>query len=368
MDIFTSFGAEINNIPVHRDVRQQIVTFLQDQLSVALAIYNTNAIVQIQETVKLIENITPRQCLKVVKSLWDDQIKFGKTYSDYLVKTRQNLLEVLCYFDNVLKYTARDKHLTDLGLTRLCTQNFYQANSKALQVTADKFRKFEYSQQDERVEEINKVFKFLVSKLSRQNLFRTQKSFNLAMDLIEKQIYSSIYKNALQPRGEVDNDRDELFNQLVDDLSASIAVSGISSSQLEIKHRYMSGAPWRPAVLELKMLNCFCSPKSKVECIGRTLQKIVHLLRLSSPEVIPGADDILPVLIYVVIQAKPAHLITSLQFIELYYPEVKSGQGESSYNFALFQSAVNFISTMKVLKSSDETDETERNITVESAQ
>lgn len=69
MDIFTSFGGDMNNFPVHRDVRQQIVNFLQDQLSVALAIHNSNAIVQIQETMKMIENITPRQCLKVVKTL-----------------------------------------------------------------------------------------------------------------------------------------------------------------------------------------------------------------------------------------------------------------------------------------------------------
>ena len=58
MNIFNAYESDFGkNIPVHRDLRQQISSFLQDQLNVALATDNQNAIVQIQETSKLVEHI-----------------------------------------------------------------------------------------------------------------------------------------------------------------------------------------------------------------------------------------------------------------------------------------------------------------------
>ena len=109
------------------------------------------------------------------------------------------------------------------------------------------------------------------------------------------------------------------------------------------------------------MLNVLCSPRAKVSCIGRTLQKINHLLLLSNPESPAAADDILDVLIYVIITARPSNLLTTINFIELYYPEVKSGHGVNSYSFATFQTAVNVISQFEV-----DSDRTERNLTTES--
>lgn len=167
--------------------------------------------------------------------------------------------------------------------------NFYNQNNKAITVASSKFNTIAYTDPEARVHELNMILRFLNNKLRQQNIFKSERSFKHACEIIEKQVYSYIYKNALQPRGEVDNERDELFKGLLEDLAVSINERGLHSNsvrnQIEIKPRFMSGCPWKPAVMELKMLNAFCSPKAKCECIGRTLQKIVQLLFLSSPGV-----------------------------------------------------------------------------------
>merc|ERR1712061_529907 len=106
---------------------------------------------------------------------------------------------------------------------------------------------------------------------------------------------------ALMPNGEADVQRDELFSEHLMILEKNVVRGQLEV--LDIPQRFQVGAPWHAALTELRMLNAFCSPKDKVSCIGRTCQKIVSLLRLACPDAQIGADDILPVLIYVLIHA-----------------------------------------------------------------
>lgn len=47
---------------------------------------------------------------------------------------------------------------------------------------------------------------------------------------------------------------------------------------------------------------------------------ILNLLKLSNPSNIPGADDLVPVLVYVIIKANPPALLSMIQYVEAYEP------------------------------------------------
>merc|ERR1719500_1523501 len=108
--------------------------------------------------------------------------------------------------------------------------------------------------------------------------FRKESEMATAQTIIERKVYACVYKTALCPNGDVDVARDEKYTEILEILERKM-LQGFDF--LEIPQKYQVGAPWTPAVIELKMLNAFCTPKDKVRCIGRTCRKIVHLLRLS---------------------------------------------------------------------------------------
>ena len=50
-----------------------------------------------------------------------------------------------------------------------------------------------------------------------------------------------------------------------------------------------------------------------LQCVCHCVDTITGLLRLAHTKSVPGADDILPVFIYVLIQANPQYLLSTLQ-------------------------------------------------------
>ena len=49
-------------------------------------------------------------------------------------------------------------------------------------------------------------------------------------------------------------------------------------------------------------------------------QAILNLLKLSNPSNVPGADDLVPVLVYVIIKANPPALLSMIQYVETFVP------------------------------------------------
>lgn len=70
---------------------------------------------------------------------------------------------------------------------------------------------------------------------------------------------------------------------------------------------------------------------------------IMNLLSLCEKSV-PAADDLIPVLVFVIIKANPPSLLSTLEFIKTYYEHRL--EGEQMYWWTQFCSAVTFIKTM----------------------
>ena len=66
--------------------------------------------------------------------------------------------------------------------------------------------------------------------------------------------------------------------------------------------------------MELKRLNIYKTPQDKLTCIRRCMFAIQNLLAIAKSPVC--ADDLHPVLIYVIIKANPHSFLSNVQYIE----------------------------------------------------
>ncbi|XP_057987469.1 vacuolar protein sorting-associated protein 9A isoform X4 [Hevea brasiliensis] len=96
---------------------------------------------------------------------------------------------------------------------------------------------------------------------------------------------------------------------------------------------------------ELQKINAFKAPREKLLCIMSCCRVINNLLlnaSISENHALGGADDFLPVLIYVTIKANPPQLHSNLKFIQLYRRQAKL-VSEAAYYFTNLVSAKSFI-------------------------
>jgi hypothetical protein len=102
-------------------------------------------------------------------------------------------------------------------------------------------------------------------------------------------------------------------------------------------HTYLA-----PAVSTLLAVQSYYSPYEKLQCILKTYHCINSALVKAQGGKIPSADDVLPTLIWVVLQAKPPSLISNLAMIETYAPP-EYLRGEAGYAFTNLYGAVQFL-------------------------
>ncbi|XP_010252347.1 PREDICTED: vacuolar protein sorting-associated protein 9A-like isoform X2 [Nelumbo nucifera] len=119
----------------------------------------------------------------------------------------------------------------------------------------------------------------------------------------------------------------------------------IKPEHLDIPGPYHNETSWLFAQKELQKMNAFKAPREKLLCILNCCRVINNLLlnvAMSSDNVPAGADDFLPILIYVTIKANPPQLHSNLKFIQLYRRQSKL-ISEAAYYFTNLMSAKSFI-------------------------
>lgn len=142
----------------------------------------------------------------------------------------------------------------------------------------------------------------------------------------------------------------------------------IKPEHLDIQPTYQNETSWLLAQKELQKINIYKAPRDKLVCILSCCKVISNLLlnaSVAADENPPGADEFLPVLIYVTIKANPPQLHSNLLYIQRYRRESRL-VGESAYFFTNMLSAEAFITNIdgKALSM----DETEFQKNMESAQ
>ncbi|KAK7282768.1 hypothetical protein RIF29_11804 [Crotalaria pallida] len=154
--------------------------------------------------------------------------------------------------------------------------------------------------------------------------------------------------------------------KLDDQLSEKMALiqQFIRPENLDIKPTFQNETSWLLAQKELQKINMYKAPRDKLICILNCCKVIGNLLlnaSVTSNESPPGADEFLPVLIYVTIKANPPQLHSNLLYIQRFRHQSRL-VGEASYYFTNMLSAESFISNIDAKAISMDETEFERNM------
>ncbi|GAV59321.1 VPS9 domain-containing protein [Cephalotus follicularis] len=151
-----------------------------------------------------------------------------------------------------------------------------------------------------------------------------------------------------------------------DQLSEKMALiqQFVRPENLDIKPTFQNETSWLLAQKELQKINMYKAPRDKLICILNCCKVITNLLfnaSTASNENPPGADEFLPVLIYVTIKANPPQLHSNLLYIQRYRSQSRL-VAEAAYFFTNMLSAESFISNIDANALSMEETEYEKNM------
>jgi Rab5 GDP/GTP exchange factor len=111
---------------------------------------------------------------------------------------------------------------------------------------------------------------------------------------------------------------------------------------------------------ELLKIKGYRAPRDKVICVLNCCKVIVGSLK-SSKSADTSADSFVPLLIYVVLQAHPEHLVSNIQYILRFRNQDKLG-GEAGYYLSSLSGAVQFIESLDRTSLTVSDKEFERNV------
>lgn len=138
----------------------------------------------------------------------------------------------------------------------------------------------------------------------------------------------------------------------------------VRPENLDIKPTFQNETSWLLAQKELQKINMYKAPRDKLVCILNCCKVINNLLlnaSIASNENPPGADEFLPVLIYVTIKANPPQLHSNLLYIQRYRSQSRL-VAEAAYFFTNMLSAESFITNIDAKALSMEETEFEKNM------
>lgn len=115
----------------------------------------------------------------------------------------------------------------------------------------------------------------------------------------------------------------------------------IRPEHLDIQHKYQNETSWILAQKDIQKINSYKNPRDKIQCI-LSCSTVILNVSMAANENPPGADEFLPVLIYVIIKANPPQLRSNLMFIQRYRHQSRL-VSEASYFFTNLVSAETFI-------------------------
>ncbi|CAH2053279.1 unnamed protein product [Thlaspi arvense] len=177
-------------------------------------------------------------------------------------------------------------------------------------------------------------------------------------DGLEKYIMIKLFPRVFASNPEDVISDEKLFQKM------SLVQQFISPENLDIQPTFQNETSWLLAQKELQKINMYKAPRDKLVCILNCCKVINNLLlnaSIASNQNAPGADEFLPVLIYVTLKANPPQLHSNLLYIQRYRRESKL-VGEAAYFFTNILSAVSFISNIDAKSLSMDESEFEKNM------
>ncbi|CAB0031530.1 unnamed protein product [Trichogramma brassicae] len=131
------------------------------------------------------------------------------------------------------------------------------------------------------------------------NSVANDRQLELARTMVERTLMAMVYQNAMYPNGDGDIHRDNVFHEHIRKLAKIVTPN---HQALRIPKIYLYECPWPWAQVELSVISAYKTPHDKLQCVVRCATTIMNLLSMASERGIPAADDLIPVLVYVIIK------------------------------------------------------------------
>ncbi|TYZ63988.1 hypothetical protein PybrP1_005658 [[Pythium] brassicae (nom. inval.)] len=124
-------------------------------------------------------------------------------------------------------------------------------------------------------------------------------------------------------------------------------LSFVTPDMLDINPCMRNEVVWSMAEDELRRINSFRAPGDKINCIVRCCSVIFSVLNLSRGDSgnRPGADDFLPVFIYIVLHSQIPRLCSNCEYIAAYRNPADL-MSKAGYCFVNLRSAIEFINVL----------------------
>ncbi|XP_056397168.1 GTPase-activating protein and VPS9 domain-containing protein 1 isoform X3 [Hyla sarda] len=330
-----------NGLPDHTDPEDnEIVCFLKVQLAEAINLQDKNLMAQIQETMRCVSRFDHRTCSKILASIAEDYRKRA-SYIAYLTRCRQGLQSTQAHLERLLQRVLRDKEVSTRYFTTVCVRLLLESKEKKIQEFIKDFQKLTAA--DDKTAQVEEFLQSLYGAMAQDVIWQNASEEQLqdAQTAIERSVMNRIFKLAFYPNQDADVLRDQVLYDHIQRLSKVVTAN---HRALQIPEVYLREAPWPSAQAEIRTISAYKTPRDKVQCILRMCSTIMNLLSLANEYSVPGADDFVPVLVFVLIKANPPCLLSTVQYINSFYSNRLTG--EESYWWMQFTAAVEFIKTI----------------------
>ncbi|BES99564.1 GTPase activator activity [Nesidiocoris tenuis] len=315
----------------------EMAAFLLLQLAEALNLNDSMLVIQLHEAIRCIRMLSDEDCQKLIEALKEDYKK-RKPYMYYLINCRQSLLCTLSHLHRLKERVKRDRALTVEFLSSVCVRLFLDKWSD--QVTSFTTEFTSLSLVDEKSDLSDCFLERLYNEMARDPVWSNASEDQLiqARKSVERCVFNIIYLPAMYPNGDGDISRDLVLQEHMSKLANVITPD---HKDLRIPAMFHSECPWPSAQAEISKMAAYRSPREKLQSVLRCISTIMNLLSLTC---VPAADDLVPVLVYVLIMANPPSLMSTIEYVTSFIGNCL--EGEEQYYWTQFCSAVEFIKTM----------------------
>lgn len=319
------------NLKLFNNIDNYLVSYLKIQLNEAILVNDKEKEAYLNETIRCLSTFNKQQCHKLLDNIKIDYKKRSH-YISYLTKSKQNLLNGISYIEKlILKLETQNKSIRNY-LISLVIRNILESKENEINEFIQKFINLIA------VDEKNDSFQNKLNNLANDvyKVWTNQDDHDFINLTLNRLLMSHVYLYALFPNGEIDHLSDKKLNDCLNTLSESIHPG---DELIGIAPIYHFEEPWTLAQIELKRINSYKTPKDKLNCIKNCINVILNLLSIAKSPVC--ADDLQPVLIYVIIKANPQKLSSTIQFIQSFYGTQQ--QLEQEFEWVQFIVAFSYI-------------------------
>ncbi|XP_055380440.1 receptor-mediated endocytosis protein 6 homolog isoform X2 [Condylostylus longicornis] len=316
-----------------------LLVYLQIQLAQALNLQDFTQISYVSEAIRTLSSLDMSQHVKLTEELQGDILK-RQSYLQYLMRYRQNLLSTIENLNQFRNRLRNDQQMCNRHLISVCVRMFLEKREPSIGKFQTEFCKLTVV--DEKIDLLQEFIDNLIKELKLDGLLfnMVEWQLNEAKISIERILLQRLYKHVMFPNEDGDISRDKVFQEHIRKIQKIITPH---HKALRISDEYLSEAPWPFAQKQIVYISAYKTPAEKFECIKRCITSIMNLLLMACDR-IPAADDIVPVLIYVIIMANPPYLLSTIQYIDCFIRNEL--EGEDEYQWTQFCSAVELIKTL----------------------